>query len=107
MFFTIRPKAAQESQQKNLNSMLKRIEPPKPFLYQKRDAKIEALEAELEAYRNNKVTVIVKGGRVLSVHSKAQLDVNVVDFDDKPMTTSEEEKRFKAICSELPKILFA
>lgn len=85
--------------------MLRRIEPP--FLYQKRDAKIEALEAELESYRNNKVTVIIKGGRVLSVHSKAQIEVNVVDFDDKPMTTSEEEKKFKEICAELPKILFA
>lgn len=87
--------------------MLKRINPTPPFLYQQRDAKIAALEAELEAYRNNRIAVIVKGGRVLSIHGKADLPVDVIDFDDKMVTVNEEEKRFKKISEELPRVLFA
>lgn len=79
--------------------MLKKIQ---PFHYQVRDKQIAALEAEILALQANKVTVVVSGGAVTSVHSTAPIDVRVIDFDRANLSTREAEAEFAKICAEFP-----
>lgn len=82
-----------------LSNMLKKIQ---PFLYQVRDEQIETLKAEILALKANRVTVVVSGGAVTSVHSAAPIDVAVIDFDRANLSTREAEAEFAKVCAEFP-----